>query len=268
MRLRFAGMVLVAVFFAMPVAAKGEFIYKSSNKLDFIKVDEAKKAEKEGGLKHPYTFGDEQIRAILRSLHFNKKILLLKDVENRQLFDEQNVEFLAPYLKEAFQKAGAEQAVVVSYFTRDSKFLIQNDRLSIFRAYIKEDGLHLRFTKLYAKLLGDRVTQGALRAAGEAHGMRVSLELQPGQNRISVKPEELVFDLNYYGPEGRPVGEKKSKKDAKAEKAVEKTVKAKESEDNAKSIRVRLKELEQLKKDELITDKEYQKKRQDLIKQL
>jgi len=250
-----------AAFLASPAAAS-QFIYKSTNKIDFIKIDKAKKAEKEGGLKHPYDLDPEQIRTILRSIHFNKKILILKDIENRQLFDEGDVEFLAPYLVEAFKKAGPEEAVVVSYFSRTTKLVIQNDRLTIFRAFVKDDGLHFRFSKLYAKMMGDRTTMGAERAAHEARGTRVSLEVQPGQNRISWDPEEMVFDLAYFVSGGiKPVEEKPvaaSKKKGKKEVASE----------EGKSVRERLKELDQLKKDEMITEKEYQQKRKELLKDL
>lgn len=258
---------LVVFLLGGGLAQADTFIYKSKNKLDFVKIDGAKKKEKEGGLKHPYEFGPEQIRPILRSIHFNKKILLLKDIENQQLFDEGNVEYLAPYLMEAFRKAGPEEVVVVSYFTRDTKVVIQNDRLTIFRAFVKDDGLHFVFTKLYAKLLGDRVTMGPEKMSREARSLRVGLEPQPGQNRLSWDPEEIVFNLAYYGPTG--VGEpaavavKGKKEKGKKEAAVKG-----EGAAEGKSVKERLKELDELKKDDLITEKEYRKKRLELIKQL
>src|SRR5262249_36210238 len=104
---------------AVPARAGDDYIYKSKNKIDFIKLEKAKKDEKEGGLNHPTTFTSDQMKQILSSIHFNKKILLLKDIENRDLFDEQNVEFLTPYLVEAFQKVKPEQVVTISYFTRN-----------------------------------------------------------------------------------------------------------------------------------------------------
>jgi hypothetical protein len=218
------------------------------------------------------------MKALLSSIKFNKKILLLKDIENRDLFDEKNVEFLTPYLVEAFQKAKPEEAVVVSYFTRDSKLVIQNDRLTVMRAYVKSDGLHIKFTKIYAKLLGDRTTQGAASASSQARGLRVTLELQEGQNRVAWDPEELVFDLNHFA--GAAVAEKaepakkgKTKKEKQgkeivAEEAVKPVQKktASASDDTGdKTVRDRLKELDQLKADALITDKEYQAKRKELL---
>lgn len=253
------------------MAQAGETIYKSKNKIDYIKLDGAKRAEKEGGLNHPYTFTGEQMKAVLSSIHFNKKILLMKDVENRNLFDEQNVEFLTPYLIEAFQKAKADEVVVVSYFTRNTKLVIQNDRLTVLRAFMKSDGLHMKFTKIYAKLLGDRETQGSAMATSQARGLRVSLELQPGQNRVSWDPEELVFDLGHFS--GTATAEKSEPKKEKAKKEKkDKEIVAEEgmkTEDaGEKSVRDRLKELDQLKADALISEKEYQAKRKELLKEL
>lgn len=291
-KLTMAAVGVLALFGASTVSA-GDTIYKSKNKIDFIKLDGAKKDEKDGGLNHPHTFEADQIREILGSVHFNKKILMLKDVENRDLFDAQNIEFLTPYLVEAFQKAKSNETVVVSYFTRDTKLVIQNDRLTVMRMFLKNDGLHIKFTKIYAKMLGDRTTQGAAAASANARGMRVSLELQPGQNRISWDPEELVFDLSQFTGGAVAATDTKAAKDSKkakkekkgkeivAEEAVKETPVAeakpvKESKKKTaaaeptgeKTVRDRLKELDDLKKDEMITEKEYQAKRKELLKDL
>ncbi len=176
-------------------AFAGDTLYQAKNKIDSVKIGKADKEEKQGGLKHPYSFETDQVRTILRSIHFNKKTVLMKDINNQQLFDDQNAEFLTPYVVEAFRKVGADQAVVVSYFTRDSDGVLQDDRLTIFRAFVKEDGLHLKFIKLYAKLLGDRTTKGLQRTLYEAKGLGTSLFPQPGQSRISWSPDELVIEL-------------------------------------------------------------------------
>lgn len=260
-------MIMMAGFLVSSSALADDFIYKSPNKIDFIKIGKVKKNEKEGGLKQPYTFDPDQIRAILRSVHFNKKVMMVKSIQNQGLFTEQNIEFLTPYLIEAFKKVKDDQAVIVSYFTRHTNVVIQDDRLTVFRAFVKEDGLHIRFTKLYAKILGDRTTMGAERAAQEARGLQVSLELQPGQNRIGWDPEEIVFDLNHFTAIGVVNTPDKSAETVEQEKAAKKKT-ATPPADEKKSIRVRLKELDQLKKDEMITEKEYQEKRKELIREL
>ena len=239
--------------------AGDDTVYKSPNKIDFIKIEKASKDEKAGGLKHPGELDPQVLRRILSSIYINKKVILLRNIENRQLFNEGNVEFLTPYLVEALHRARDDQVVLVSYFTKDTKVVIQDDRLTIFRAYVKDDGLHIKFQKVYAKMLGDRTTMGAERVAQEAKSLLVSLDPQLGQNRISWDPQEIVFDLNYYKT-GQVTAPKPEigKSEATAPKA----------EEGKKTIRVRMKDLDQLKKDELITDQEYQKKKQEILKEL
>lgn len=265
----FVGALSAFLFSGSYGVAGGDYLYKSPNKLDFIKIDKAKRQEQEGGLKHPASIGPEQMKGILASIHFNKNVLIMKDVVDRQLFSERHVEFLASYIVDGLKKASDNQVVVVSYFTKDTKFLIQNNRLTIFRVFVKDDGLHVRFNKIYAKILGDRETKGALRASNEAVGINIALELQAGQSWVTVDPEEVLFDLNYdfaKGVPGQGVVKPRppSADDAPAVSKRSKSAVAAEKAD----IRARLKELDALKKDDLITEKEYQKKRRDLLQEL
>ncbi|MBI2066988.1 MAG: hypothetical protein HYT77_03135 [Deltaproteobacteria bacterium] len=252
-------LLICVVFFA---CSKGNYVYKSPNRLDWVRIAKAKKQERGGGLRHPYDFDSRQMREILSSLRFNKKFLIQRDIEEQQLFQERHVEYLLPYLLQAFRRVGPEEVVSVSFFTQSRKYGLANDRLTIFRAYLQEDGLHLQFQKIYAKLIGDRTTQGSLQATQEARGIGVTLELQPGQNRISWDPEEIVFDLNVFTKNGirnnvkNTAGPKFS--NPKPEKVPPKTLDARD----------RLKELERLRQEELITEKEYEKKRKEILKDL
>ncbi len=233
--------------------ARTNYIYRSPNRIDFIKLSSADRTEREGGLKHPYSFPVDQLRSMISSLRFNKRLLFRKEAREGELLEERHVETLLPHLIEAFRRATPEQVVVVSFFTQSSRFLVPDDRLTIFRAFLKEDGLHLRFTKLYAKMTGDRTTKGPERAIAEARGLRVGIELQPGQRRISWDPHEIAIDL----------GADKVKEPA--EPKVRAPVQVPEA---SKGVRERLRELDRLREEELITEKEYQKKRRELIQQL
>ncbi|MBI3541257.1 MAG: hypothetical protein HY073_03865 [Deltaproteobacteria bacterium] len=242
-----------------------QVIYKSPNKIDFVKIEKASKDQrKAGAFKHPHDFQPEELQKVLASIRFNKKALLSKDIQNDRLYDDKNIDVLSPYLMEAFKKAGPEEKVVVSYFTHNTKLAVPDDRLTVFETFVREDGLHLRFNKLYAKMLGDRTTMGSARASQEAQSLRVSLELQPGQNRIAWGPEEIIIDPTRVGMEVVP--QETASEVANQGKPAKSTLPA--ANNDGKTIRVRMKELEQLKKDELITNEEYQKKHNELLKQL
>lgn len=277
----------------------GEYLYKSPNKLDFIKMDKAKKSEKEGGLRHPASLDENQVKGILSSLHFSKNILIRKDITDKAIFSERHVEFLAPYLAEGLKKADENQVVTVSYFTKDSKFLIQNNRITIFRAFVKDDGLHLHFSKIYAKILGDRETKGVHQAATQATAVNVVLEMQPGLSWVTIDPPEVLADLKYdfvaHKAATEVVADEPAKKGKKSKTAKSENVQEAQAAEPAKeakkpkvpsyddvsehgadrespqhkaNIKARLKELEDLKKEDLITDKEYQRKRRDLLQEL
>jgi hypothetical protein len=235
-------------------------IYKAPNRIDSVKLVKASSSEKEGGLRHPHRFERDKLREILNSISFSHRGLFKKEGEDRRLFEDRHIEFLIPYLLEGFEKVTSDEVVVVAFFTQARRWGLVDDRLTLFRAFVKEDGLHLKFIKLYAKLLGDRTTKGAERAIQEARGLRVSLEVQPGQNRISWDPEELVMDLKFDWKKGavkRAQEPRSSESEAKALRPMEK-----------RSVEERMKELERLKKEELITEKEYEKKRRKLLQEL
>lgn len=232
--------------------AKSGYIYRSPNQIDFVRIVKAKKSDRKEGFLHPYKMDPAGIRAALRSLHFNRELLIREDIQGRGLFEERHVELLAPYIIRAFEKAGPEELVVVSFFTQSRSFGLMNDRLTLFQAFMKEDGLHLRFSKLYAKLLGDRTTQGSYRAIQGAKGIRIGLETGPGQSRIGFDPEEIAIDLK------RITGRSKEERPKEPKSATL----------QGPTTRQRLNELERLKEEGLITEEEYEKKRKKILKEL
>ncbi|MBI4373492.1 MAG: hypothetical protein HY542_01315, partial [Deltaproteobacteria bacterium] len=108
---------LPLLFLSLFSCAKTGYIYRSPNRIDFVRLAKAKGDEGQG-LKHPYRLAPAQIREALRSVRFSKKALIMKAVTDEHLFEERHVEFLAPYLIEAFQKATPSLVVVASYFTQ------------------------------------------------------------------------------------------------------------------------------------------------------
>lgn len=259
-RLIFKISLLLLVFVSGSVKG-ATYVYQNPKKTNFVKIEKAKKEETEGGLDHPFSFTPDQIEGVLRSIHINKKDLVLKDIKNRQLLDEKGIKLLSPYIVEAFQKAGEREVVEVSYVRKEPFIIFQNDRLTRFRAFVKNDGLHLRFLKLYAKLSIEQSPGSnirGLRSTEEAQSMGVRLALQEGQVLFSSSPVELLLDVNaLHSVSPTPPG------------IVSQNLKSPEtSAPLEKSIRERLKTLESLKQDGTITESEYRQKREEIIKGL
>ena len=53
--------------------AGGRYIYQSGNNIDYVKIAEARGDETAGGLRHPAALKPDQLRAMLRSVNFNKR---------------------------------------------------------------------------------------------------------------------------------------------------------------------------------------------------
>lgn len=245
-------------------------------------------------VEHPYTISEQKIHNMLASLHFGRRLLILKDVEEIRLFDKRGLELLAPYLAQAFQKAGPDQMVQFTYIKKAPHWrVIRNDRLISGKAFIRNGELFIKFTKLYAKVFGDYQRAGKEeRFFNSAKDIGSSLESKPGQRTIDSKFIALKIDHDYLADlEKLAEEEKAAKKQAEdreqikgiplPEKATERsTAKATPaspanrsepalSEETATpedgDITARLETLKELRKKKLISEREYQKKRKEIL---
>ncbi len=174
---------------------------QANNPANYIGLASAKESKiGDSVLNHPYTFDPKKLTDMLLSLRYNKKMLLRKGIQDKQLFfDAALVENkFVPKIVEAFEEAGPDQVVVISIVQKDPYFIVRNDRLNVIQAYVAQDGLHLNFVKSDAKLFGDyqaHKTGFAMREG--AVGLGVTLEPQAGQSLSFTSPDEIILDLNY-----------------------------------------------------------------------
>lgn len=318
-RILIAVAVLAVLAPTAAMAKKVTYIY-DNHRFNFVRLEEIKPAEAvKRGMTHPVQLDEQGVRAALASINLARAYVIKKEVDTQQVFTEAAVNFLAPNLVQAFSKARENEQVGFSYLSKEPIFILRNDRLSIASAWVTGNELHIKFDKLYAKITGDTDKRGNEgKAASSAQGLRVKLEMMPGQKMGIDDPEEVVLDLNYNyaadliakekaknappaqktmaGETVAPAGEaaggaaadaaattatpaegkkaKKSKSEAAAEKnaqasAAAATGTAAASASSAvKSPQERLQTLEQLKKDGLITKKEYEAKKQEILKDL
>lgn len=174
---------------------------QANNPANYVGLATAKESKiGDAILNHPYTFDPKKLTDMFLSLRYNKKMLLRKGIQDKQLFfDAELVENkFIPKIVEAFQEAGPDQVVVISIVQKDPYFVIRNDRLNVIQAYVSDDGLHLNFVKSDAKLFGDYQAQKTGFSMREgAVSLGVTLEPQPGQSLSFINPNEIILDLNY-----------------------------------------------------------------------
>lgn len=255
---------------SVALAKKTTYIY-TDNRFDFVKIDEMSKKEAENvAASHPFTISEEQIRAVLREIKLARTFIMKKETETQDIFDERAINFLAPKLIEALSKATYKDKIIFSYLTKDPKFALRNDRLTIVDLWASDNKLHFVFEKLLAKLVGDYDKRGDFsKIIARARGLRVSLEVREGQ-AYGTSTDEVVVDLNYDF--SKPVIAAEEATPAASEQAVKSPIVQAKKGDVApeapKTTKDRLKELDGLKADGLITEKEYKEKRKEIIKGL
>lgn len=281
--------VAMALVSSVAFAAKTTYIV-TNKRFNYVKIKEISgNVAEERQMTHPVILDETGLRAALASVKLSRSFIISKDVDTQEVFDERAINFLAPNLVKAFEKAGPKEEIVFSYLSKNPFFIIRNDRLSICKTWIHGDELHIKFEKLYAKILGDVDKRGnEARAIAYAQGLRVKLELGEGQKLGIDDTEEIVLDIhhNYVKKPEAPVvpepvtmaGEKpaasdevavkdKSKKADKKAKAEMEAV-APPPTPEVKTAEARLKELDELKEQGLVNKKEYGEKRKEILKDL
>lgn len=272
----FVSVLFVFISFSTPLLAASKmpkgYIY-TNRRYDFVKLERLSGRDFKGiTATHPYQFTEDQMKGILASLKLDRKFIFEKKAKTRNVFDDKAVSFLAPYLIKAFEEAKPDQRIVVSYVSKDPHFIIRNDRLTIASMWMQTDGLHIRFHKLFAKMLGDTDKIGyKAKKYNISVGTRINIEPTEGQQLVSAN--ELLVDTTFNFALLRPL---KTEEETAPRVAV--TTKDKkgaaeaESErlkyDREKSIKERMSQLDALYKDKLITKEDYEQKKKELLDQL
>ncbi|MBI4126242.1 MAG: SHOCT domain-containing protein [Deltaproteobacteria bacterium] len=257
--------ILLVVMIAMLPAtlwARKTTTITTNHRFNSVKLSEVslKEAEKRG-ISHPVDVDEARLRDILASIKLSKQYLVRKDVASQEVLSEAAVDFLAPNLAAAFRKAAVTDEVLFSYLVKRPDFIMRNDRLTVGRAWIHGDEVHILFDKLYAKVTGDTDKRGnEAKLAARARGLRVSLALEPGQRMSPQNPDELIVTLTPPPAEAVP-----AEKTTKGERS---TVEAEVADPTATNVEGRLQELKDLKEKGLITKKEYETKRKEILSDL
>ncbi|HPQ80267.1 MAG TPA: SHOCT domain-containing protein [bacterium] len=188
-----------ALVFLSGVACAAKSTYVVNNgRFNYVKIKEVKASRaQELNITHPATIDEAGLRAALASINLARSYVIKKEVDTQRVFDDAMIDYIAPAMVRAFSQAGPNEIIVFSYLSKNPIFILRNDRLNICDAWISNDELHIRFQKLYAKMTGDTDKRGShSKLISNARGLRVRLELGPGQKLGVDDPEEIVLGLN------------------------------------------------------------------------
>jgi len=253
-------------------AAKTTYIV-TNNKYNYVKLKEISVKEAElRAMTHPKKLDEEVLQKALATIRLSKRHLLVEKIVKQEVFDETALSFLVPNLLKAFEQASPTEEVVFSHLTKDPDFIFRKDLLTVASTWLEGDKLHISFNKLFARVLGDADNRGSRKK-----GVRIQLELRPGQTLSTDDNDELIIDLAYQAtPEEMTAWEKANAAEDAEHKASETSSSKNEkpiksdaaSVSESSSVKERLKTLESLKKEGLINDEEYKKKREEILKSL
>lgn len=264
------------------VAKKTNYIYrKRANWVKLVQLSNKQLAGHQ--LNHPYTnITSEQMTGMLMSLKLNKAQLFKKGYKTTEIFNVIEARKYAPLLVKAFMEAGPNQVINMSVVHKRPYFILRNDHISIINMFVTDRGLHLNFTKLYAKLTGDYKQASRLdESIRKAKSIRVSLQPGPGQSLVS-EHNEIILDP-YYDFANNVVIPQPVVDSAKSDK--DKDSGSSPAQNNMhqsnlalspggqttppqQDIKTRLQTLEDLRKSKLISEAEYKQKRNKILQEL
>ncbi len=266
---------LIVCLISTAVLAKTAKVIYSNGRFNEVRISDLSKKDAEKiAPTHPVTISEEKMRTYLRDLKLSRSFIISKEVESQDIFDDRAINFLAPKLIEGLSQATDKQMVEFSYLTKDPIFILRNDRLTIGRVWMKGTDLYITFDKLFAKLLGDYDKRGnTSKTVMKSRGLRISLDVRDGQSYGDSTGEIIIDTTHDFSKPATMTA------DAEAGTAPEKAVEeAKDKGKTAKAaavvpepqrtVRDRLKELDQLKQDGLITEKDYKRKKDEILRGL
>ncbi len=267
-----------------------DYIYRQ--RVNWVKLEKADSAKVSfGDIQHPSTsISTEQMEAMLLSIKISKKHLLKKEIDTVDVFNSWEARKFAPLLVEGLAKAAPEEVVNFAIVHKRPLFILRNDRLTVGNVFVASDGLHFQFTKLFAKLDGDyEASANRDKALRRAKTMRVNLEAHEGQMLSYTSATEIILNPTYdfiknvqveqaqrEAEEAEAMKAKSERKKSKEEKttaysnadtAMTPVVKTSDSSQSG-DLSDRLRRLEELKQQKLISDQEYQDLRKKILSEL
>jgi len=267
-------LLIIAFSYTASVFAKSKtYIYRK--RAEWVKLVTLSNKQLAGQvLAHPDTeISSEKMTSLLTNLTMNKAQLFKKGIKTSEIFTLEEAQRFAPLIVKALKQAQQNQVVNVSIVHKRPLYILRNDHLSLINIYVKEDGVHFYFAKVFAKLNGDYEQATRIyEAIRKAKSIRVSLATIPGQI-ISSDGKEITMDptQEYSIPSSVVSTAKASPADAanNIESVAQKELSVDDEPLLPKTdIKTRLERLEELKKAGLITNKEYKNKRKELLKEI
>lgn len=286
---RFIGSMFIILFFQLTAHATTLWHFKNEQ---YIRIDSSSHATNN----HPFTLSSEQLAHLLSSVY------VIENDDTVRVFTLAEVEHLAPYLAQGLSEASTQQDISFALVGMHQGTLARENRLSSGRVFIQDNQLNLLFNRIHEKIdfsLDRRLhpilpaqrqqslaVDWALTAeAGQAlvnqrkdwiaidieavlkqpklstvtqarQQQKVSANLQSEQQNLQQQVSELKQTVEALKQQPRP---------SQTKPAIVAPVPSANMNNDAARIKQRLTTLKQLHSQGIITDTEYQQKRQAIL---
>lgn len=206
-------------------------------------------------LVHPYSFQLKTIQKCLVALRFKEKNTL--NAHKGRVFNNDLVKRLAPLIQDRFSRANSNQRVAFKISNASGKAYIQGD------TFLTPEGMHWRLTALRSIKWGieDFSVSGEPWGLVLQKGQTYKQRYWGGSTKIAQDITNWVIFENVLPISSRKLPEPVQKlSNQKNKESLKKPV--------FTDIKKRLHLLEQLRKENVISEKEYAKKRREILDQL
>jgi hypothetical protein len=227
----------------------------------WVKITRARK--KMRPLDHPHKFTDQQMKSLLDSLMYFQPGFFSVTGKRGKVFDlltEEEMEIMAAPLVEAFEKADSEQWVDFSVNTFRGQMLIGSFRQTDGVMFVKDGKLNIVIRNIAEK----KSPTEELATYDPTIGYRGMSHLEKMPSAELKEDNWLVIDLeSFYEAD-------KEERAAQEEKKAEEEEPAREGPEKKQdfSVKERLRMLQELYDEGLITEQEYNMKRKEVLEEL
>ncbi len=245
---------------------------------------------------HPFIIQEEKLRKILSSLSYRQKGILVKK-GGRPVFNNREVETLAPLIADALSKSNANEYLYV-YSQRDRTLL--DDMETVFSLFVEDDDMNVAFSRVLSRAgsvprTNRRKTFAekdptSIKSSGFwelAHGEgqvykeghRNWLVINVRERTFDVEPEPLVSfaeedDFEFFNNRTNPVIEDRLRKleeqiglkGGPAPIASPPPARGQAADDGTENLSEKFRDLKELLDNDLISPEDYKYKKKELLK--
>lgn len=262
-------------------AADESYLYRSG--IQWVKIVKADK-KITGTLKHPYTgINAEEMEDMLLSVHINRRYLLKNELQTVDIFNSWEARQVSQYIVEGLTRIDPTQMINFTVIHKRPIFILRKDYFTMGDVWVAEDGVHIRFTKLFAAIAGDyQASAHRDDAVRKTKTYKASLEAGPGQQLAYDSPTEIILDPTHdfqadvrLAEEDRRMREEDEMRGGRRREArgiepsrYSSDRSSRGSSGGADNIAGRLKRLDDLRKQGLISEQEYQVLRKKILQDI